>query len=190
MTILDLIKRTARIFNVEEILSDPDLSTITSITQSTVLDNNEQLNCVFELSKIVLSEVYSYLAKEMEVTASSVDCVIDKKSLGSVAKIVSIKNNYGKVNYQLKNNEIILEQDGEYVVKYIVAPDFKYLNNEIDMLNGDISEDLLINGLNAYYCLTAGLFEEYNVYNGRYIDGISRLRNPKLFAMPCRSWHE
>ena len=68
MTILDLIKRTARIFNVEEILSDPDLSTITSITQSTVLDNNEQLNRVFELSKIVLSEVYSYLAKEMEVT--------------------------------------------------------------------------------------------------------------------------
>ena len=65
-----------------------------------------------------------------------------------------------------------------------------YLFNEIDTLNGVIGDDLLVNGLNAYYCLSAGLFEEYNVYNARYIDTLSSLKNPKVFAMPCRSWHE
>lgn len=190
MTILDLIKKTAVIFNIESVLEDPDLSTLTNNTQSTILSNNTQLNRMFELTKIVLSEVYAYISKEVEVKVNSENKQINKSLLGEIAKVVSLKDGCGKVDFTLNDNGIEIGQDGEYVVKCIVAPNVKYLLNEIDMLNGDISEDLLINGLNAYYCLTAGLFEEYNVYNARYIDGFSRLRNPKLFAMPCRSWHE
>lgn len=190
MTILDLIKKTAVIFNIEKILDDTNIDSITNSTQTTVLDSNSQLNRLYELSKIVLCEVYSCVNKEVEMTVSTTNCQIDKRILGSVGRVVLIKNQYGKVNYQVDGNLIIVDKDGEYTIKCIVVPNTKYLINEIDMLNGSIGEDLLINGLNAYYCLSSGLFEEYNVFNGRYIDGLSRLNNSKLFAMPCRSWHE
>ena len=190
MTILDLIKRTAVIFDIESILKDEDLVGVTNNTQSMVLNNNEQLNRMFELSKVVLSEVYAYASKEIDVGVSSKNGRIDKSLLGNVAKIMSVKDGFGRVDFIVDNNEIVVGQDGEYVLRCIIAPNVKYLTNEIDMLNGMISEDLLINGLGAYYCLTVGLFEEYNVYNTRYIDGFSKLKNPKLFAMPCRSWHE
>ena len=190
MTILDLIKKTAIIFNVDDILRDFDLNNLTNDMQSMVLNNNSQLNRMFELAKVVLSEVYSYASKEVEVTVNSVDKCISKNMLGAVGRIVWVKNKLGRVNYYLKDNEIVVERDDEYVVKCVVAPDVRFLTNKIDMLNGCISEDLLVSGLNAYHCLTSGLFEEYNVYNSRYIDGFSRIKNPKLFAMPCRSWHE
>ena len=190
MTILDLIKKTAVIFDVQEILNESELDSITNNTQTTVLDNNEHLNRMFELSKIVLSEIYSHVAMEVEVVAKADGYRIDKRALGNVGRIVSVKNQYGKVNYQIKDNEIIVEDNGDYIVKCIVVPNTMYLFNEIDTLNGVIGDDLLVNGLNAYYCLSAGLFEEYNVYNARYIDVLSSLKNPKVFAMPCRSWHE
>ena len=190
MTILDLIKKTAVIFNIEKILNDSDLDGLLDIMQPVVLSNNEQLNRMFELCKVVLSEIYSHAAKEDEVVVSANNNLIDKKSLGCVGKIVSIKNQYGKADYQIKDDYIVVDNDGEYVVRYVIAPNAEFLNNEIDTLNGVITDSLLINGLSAYYCLTAGLFEEYNVYNARYVDGFSNLKNPKLFAMPCRSWHE
>lgn len=190
MTILDLIKKTSIIFNIQEILNDSSLDAITNNTQTVFLNNNEKLNRMFELCKVVLSEIYSYVAKEVEIVANAENNQIDKKLLGSVGKVVSVKKRYGKANYRIKDDYIIVDKDGEYFVKYVVAPDFEYLNNEINTLDGVVNDALLINGLNAYYCLTAGLFEEYNVYNTRYIDGFLNLRNPKLFAMPCRSWHE
>lgn len=190
MTILDLIKKTAVIFNVEQVLEDSDLESLTNNTQVDVLNGNEQLNKMFELCKLVLCEVYSYISKELEVSVQSANGQIDKGLLGEVGKIISVKSQNKRVNFVLDNDTIKVDRDGEYIIKCVVAPNVKYLNNEIDMLNGDITEDVLINGLNAYYCLTAGLFEEYNVYNVRYIDNLSRLKNPKLFAMPCRSWHE
>lgn len=190
MTILDLIKKTAVIFNIEAILKDSNLNEVANEAQLTILSSNSQLNRMFELTKVVLCEVYSYANKEIEVTANAIDCQIDKSSLGNVGRIVLVRNQYGKANYRIIDDRIMVEHDGEYVIKCVVAPSTDYLNNEIDMLNGAISEDMLINGLNAYYCLTAGLFEEYNVYNGRYLDGFSKLKNSKLFAMPCRSWHE
>ena len=190
MTILDLIKKTAVIFNVENVLQDPSLDNLTNATQPTILSTNSQLNRMFELSKVVLCEVYSYVNKEIDVVVNATNCQIDRSLLGNVGRVVLVRNKYGKVNYQLKDDKIVLDNDGEYIVKCVVAPRTDYLNNEIDMLNGTITEDLIINGLGAYYCLSTGLFEEYNVYNGRYIDGFSRLKNLKLFAMPCRSWHE
>ena len=190
MTILDLIKRTAVIFDIDDILKDSNLENFTESAQNTILGANDQLNRMFELVKLVLGEVYSYISKEVEIVVNSIDGCIDKSVLGSVGRIVSVKDQYGSVNYTFKDNGIIVGQAGEYVVKCVIAPNTKYLSDKIDMFNMGISEDLLVNGLNSYYCLTAGLFEEYNVYNARYIDALTRLKNPKLFAMPCRSWHE
>ena len=62
--------------------------------------------------------------------------------------------------------------------------------NTIDMNNGDVGEETFITGVCSYYCLASGLYAEYNVYNAQYVDKISRIKNLKLFAMPCRSWND
>ena len=60
----------------------------------------------------------------------------------------------------------------------------------VENFHGNVSNDTLIAGLNSYYCLATGMYAEYNVYNAQYVDRLSRIKNLKVFAMPCRRWHD
>lgn len=55
-------------------------------------------------------------------------------------------------------------------------------------LPAEIGEDILVCGLNAYYALAVGLFSEFNIYNTNYRQKLNKIKNLKVFAMPCRSW--
>ena len=56
MTILDLIKKTATIFNIESVLQDTNLNTITEASHDEVLNANSELNRLFELKVYQLSD--------------------------------------------------------------------------------------------------------------------------------------
>ena len=92
-------------------------------------------------------------------------------------------------NFALKRlyefSKIVLNEIDSYVSDNISAVN-SILNN-ID-LPADVGEDILVHGLNMYYALAVGLFEEFNIYNTYYHERLNGIKNLKVFAMPCRSW--
>ena len=188
MTILNLIKKSAIILNIKEILEE-DLDNITYDTQESVLSNNFTLKRMFEFAKLVINEVSAYTSNLKQIKLSSINCKIELKDIPNFFKIVEIKNQFGTVKYEIINNALNFEKDEWYTIIYQALPDIKAINQEIDLCNGMVGEDVFLSGLNSYYCLATGLFAEYNVYHAQYSERLSKIKNLKLFAMPCRSWN-
>lgn len=188
MTILDLINKSAIILNIQEVLKDDNIATITADNESIVLENNFALKRLYEFSKIVLNEISTCLPNVKEVKCNSSDKTISLNVLTRVAKVVGVKNQFGFVNFSIIKEDIKLEKDDLYTIVYHQYPKVDSLLSEIEIYNDMIGEDILVHGLNAYYCLATGLFAEFNVYNSHYIDKLNNLKNLKVFAMPCRSW--
>lgn len=92
-------------------------------------------------------------------------------------------------NFALKRlyefSKIVLNEINSCITQKIA--DVVSILDNID-LPTDVGDDVLVCGLNAYYSLAVGLFAEYNVYKKHYQERLSKLKNLKVFAMPCRSW--
>lgn len=191
MIILELIKRSATILNVEEVLEDSNLDGFESSEEATILTKNPTLNRMFELAKVVINEVLSYSPIISESVIASTGKKIFLTKLIRLDKIVSIKNEQGKaVKFRVANNNIHFDEDGNYTITYQQYPITDSMLYPIENFHGSVSDDALVAGLNSYYCLATGLYAEYNVYNAQYVDRLSRIRNLKVFSMPNRSWND
>jgi len=188
MTILDLIKKSAVMLNIQEVLNDNELDGINASNEQTCLDNNFALKRLFEFTKIVLNEISSHLPKIVEVKCNAVGNKIELGTLNRMSKIVSVKNQGMYVKYSVVDNSIKVAQDGEYVVSYKQYPQVDSVLDEVDIYSEYLGEDIFVYGLNAYYCLASGLFSEFNVYNAHYSERLNDLKDLKLFSMPRRRW--
>jgi hypothetical protein len=189
MTVLDLIKKSAIILNVDQVLKDNSLEDISDSTEATILSKNYTLMRMFELAKLVINETASYTTKISESTYTAKNNRILLYSISGLDKVVAVKNELGYVKFDIRDGCLYVEKDGSYTVIYHKCPVINSLTDYVETFDG-ISEDLLIAGLNSYYCLASGLYAEYNVYNAQYVDRLSRVKNLKVFSMPCRSWND
>lgn len=187
MTVLDLIKKSAVILNVDDIASSAILDTVTPENEATILQTNFTLNRLFELTKVMLNEITTYYAPiAKSVIVNAVDKKIALSSCPQLLKIIGIKRDEVFVKYRIVDENIEVAEDGEFEIIYHQIPAITSLLNKIQ-LEG-VSDDLLVDGLNAYYCLTCGLFSDFSVYNQKYSNKLTKLRTLPLFSMPCRSW--
>lgn len=186
MTILDLINKSAVMLNIPEVLNQ-DIE-ISSANEQSVLENNFALKRLYEFTKTVLNEIASYVPKIVEIEHQANDNSIPITAFERLAKIISIKNQFGYVKYSQLDGNIKVPESGVYTIQFKQYPQIDSVLDEIDIYSDMITEDILIYGLNSYYCLATGLFNEFNVYNRYYMDKLSKLKSLKVFAMPCRSW--
>ena len=77
MTILDLINKSAVMLNIQEVLNDANISTITPDNETSVLNNNFALKRLYEFSKIVINEISSHLPKDVKTECQSIEKKID-----------------------------------------------------------------------------------------------------------------
>lgn len=183
MTVLDLIKKSAVILNIDDLAN----STVTPENETEVLQHNFTLNRLFELTKIMLNEITTYYAPiTKRVIITSVDKKIELSACPNFLKIVGIRRDEVFVKYRIVDENIEVAEDGEFEIIYHQIPVVTSLLNEIQ-LEG-VSEDILVDGLNAYYCLACGLYSDFSIYNGKYSQKLTKLRTLPLFSMPCRSW--
>lgn len=187
MTILDLINKSSIMLNISEVLN-AELGDITTENENEVLANNFALKRLYEFSKIVINEINSHSPTVVQVEYEATNNQIPLSAFERLSKIISVKNQYGYSKYSQVGDCIKVAQNGRYVVEYRQYPEINSILSPIEMDNDIITEDILVYGLNAYYCLATGLFNEFNVYNEHYTNKLNRLKNLKVFAMPCRSW--
>ncbi|MBQ7798646.1 MAG: hypothetical protein IJ371_05950 [Clostridia bacterium] len=190
MNILDLIKKSATILNIHQILDDSSLEDVTVDNEASILAKNSELKRVFELAKVVIEEASAHSKNLTSSTIYTYNQKINMYSYDYIDKVVDVQDENGvSVEYEIDNGNIRFKQDGKYTIIYYRNPYSNSLLSYIDMHRYNINEALLVNGLNAYYCLSVGLADEYNEYNNKYLELLSHVKNLKIFAMPCRSWH-
>lgn len=187
MTILDLINKSAVMLNIPEVLNDEMIANLTVETEQEILTNNFAFKRLYEFSKIVLNEINSYMPRAEEVVCKSVDKKISLENFVNMSKIIGVKGQYGYVKYLIVEDLLVVEEDDTYTIIYEALPNVVSVLDEIT-LSHNVAEDMLVYGLNAYYCLAVGLFSEFNIYNEHYHERLNKLKNLKVFAMPCRSW--
>ncbi len=189
MTILDLIKKSAVMLNIAEVLQDDNIANINSENEGQVLSSNFALTRLFEFTKVMFNEIASYylpIVKTIECETNNQQ--INLNVCNNLLRIIGIKNHNTFVRYKVEDGLIKLKSDGVYTIIYNQHPKLESLMDSIEIFDEDIGEDVLVSGLNSYYCLATGLFEEFNIYNEQYITKLSKLKNLKVFALPCRGW--
>lgn len=83
MTVLDLINKSAIMLNVQEILNDESLKTITTENEQELLNDNFVLKRLYELSKIVINEINSYShVSSVEINSLFYQIEIPNSSIG------------------------------------------------------------------------------------------------------------
>lgn len=188
MTVLDLIKKSAVILNIDEI-SNASLNTITAENELEVLENNVALKKLYELTMLMLNEIATYYMPIMKtVELNSVDKKIDLSKCQNVLKVVGVKLDDVFVKFFVEDGNILVKNDGCYTVIFQQTPAIQSLLDNVNFFDENVSEDLLVDGLNSYYCLACGLFKEFSLYNEKYSKKLANLRNLPIFNLPCRSW--
>lgn len=189
MTILELINKTALMLNISPILDDKNIVDVTESNEAEIVSKNLTLKKLHEFAKVMLNEVESYLPKVAKLKAKTTD-----KKISLIGKdiinIISVKNDFGYVKYEKVGSNLIFDTDGEYTIIYNQKLKTDSVLDIIENHNGQIGDDLLVNGLSSYYCLSMGMFAEFNVYHAHYVERLSQLKSLKVFSMPCRSWHD
>ena len=66
-------------------------------------------------------------------------------------------------------------------------PEINSMFDEIDFLS-NFSPDVIVFGLCSYYCLSSGMFEDFESFYDRYISKAESLKNLKIFELPARRW--
>ena len=189
MTILELINKTALMLNITPILDDKNITDITESNEAEMLSKNLTLKKLHEFAKVMLNEVNSYLPKIAQMKAKTIDKKISLVGK-NITNIISVKNDFGYVKYENVGSNLIFDTDGEYTIIYNPKLKTDSVLDIVENYDGQIGDDLLINGLSSYYCLSMGMFAEFNVYHAHYAERLSRLKSLKVFSMPCRSWHD
>lgn len=189
MTALNLIKKCAVLLNIEDVLTDTSLNSITEQNEDVALANNSTLNRLFELLKLMLQDIscdYVQIVKEGDFTA--VNKEIPLSSITNLLKVKSVMKDNVNSKYHIANGSIVVNSDGVYKIKYYVSPDIESLLDNVEVFDGRVGVDLMLYGLASLYCLAMGLFDEFNVYNVVYNEKLSAIKNLKVISMPCRSW--
>ena len=91
------------------------------------------------------------------------------------------------VKFKVVNRNLIVEQDGKYTVRFASYPDITSMFNTIDFLN-NLSPDVVVMGLCAYYAIAHGMFKEFETFHEKYIEKASALKELKTFELPLRRW--
>ena len=188
MTVLDLIKKSAVILNIDEI-SNASLNTVTAENESTILENNVALKRLYELTKVMLNEIATYYMPIIKtVELNSTDKKISLTNCSNILRVVGVKKDDVFVKFYITDGSIVIKEDGHYSVIFAQTPVVSSLLNDANMFGENVSDDLLVDGLNSYYCLACGLFKEFSLYNEKYSKKLTKLRSLPIFNLPSRSW--
>lgn len=184
MKVIDIISEGAMLLGL---IDENDILCDTTKQESEKLEN-QTINDLFELSKLSIRELCTNYAPMLTTAAiTTTNKTYPIASLSNCIRVEGITQNGNPVNYKIINRNINFEQDGDYTIEFSSYPNITSLENDLSFLQA-YGLDAAVFGLCAYYCLTKGLFEEFEKFNQTYQDKASALKEMKVFTMPQRSW--
>jgi len=185
MKIIDVLKHCVQLLGLNEALAE--LNNATEENEAEILQN-EEINRLINLCALSIQELCSnYVSVYVEEEIETEDKQIPISKLNNFIRIVNITNQGTKVKYKVLNRNLVLEEDGIYVVKYCTYPEIKSLFDEIDFLS-NFNPDVITMAVCAYFAISHGMFEEFNLYHEKYIEKALTLKELRIFELPLRRW--
>ena len=185
MKVIDILKNATILLGLDNEKSILDSTTEDAQTSA---NENENIKKLFNLFKFSIQEFCSnYTPISNTTTISSNGKKIAMSSILNCLQVQNVLQNGINVEYKIINRNIVLDDDGEFEIKYLTYPTLNSLFDEIDFLK-DLSPDVLTFGLCAYYSLAVGMFDEFNRFHEEYIKKAEGVKSLKIFDMPLRRW--
>lgn len=158
-----------------------------NLTESEIL-KNEKIKSLFNLSRYALRELCTNYVPVIErLYINSVDCKIKVSDLPNYIRVQNIMKDKTSVRYKIIKRCIHLEQDGQYCIEYLTYPNIDSIFDELDFLS-NLSEDVIVCSICAYFSLAHGMFEEFKEFHELYLNKAENIKDLKSFNLPKRRW--
>ncbi|MBR1987947.1 MAG: hypothetical protein IKA36_02790 [Clostridia bacterium] len=185
MQIIDVLKDGAQLLGLTEEVEI--LNKTTEETQSDSLENNN-IKELFHLVKFSIQELCSNYVPIVNMEEIDVQNLkYELKSLTNFIKLKKITKGEERADYKLMNRTLHFKENGTYSVYFETYPTISSMFDEVDFLS-HLSPDVIVFGLCSYYCLSKGLFEDFNMFHDKYIERAESLKDMKTFFLPTRRW--
>ena len=184
MKVKDIIKNSALMLGLTdavEIIEDEQKTELEKL-------NDETVGTLFRLCQFSVRELcthYLPILKQVEITTSNKEYPLS--SLNNFIKIKSIKFNGAIVDYKIVNRIITFDEDGSFTVEFYAYPTISNIDDEINFME-DYGLDVAVLGLCAYFCLTKGMFEDFDQFHEEYVERAKSIKELKNVNMPQRRW--
>lgn len=164
------------------------LKNITADNEIEILESNEKIKNLFHLIQYSIRELCTnYIPVITIKTVATDNYTYPIANLENFIRINKVKRNGEMVKFKIFNRVLTFEEDGEYEVEYSTYPSVLSLFEEVDFLS-EFSPDVLVLGLCAYYCLSVGMFGDFEEFHDKYITKAESLKVLKNFDLPQRRW--
>lgn len=185
MQIIDILTDSA---NMLGLVQERDiLSIATEENQTSVLENNN-IKELFHLVKFSIQELCSnYIPIVNAVDVEIDEKTFELKNLTNFIKLKKIMQGKDRVEFKMLNRTLHFNENGVYTIYYETYPSITSLFDEVDFLS-HLSPDVIVFGLCSYYCLSKGLFDDFNMFHEKYINRAENLKDMKTFFLPTRRW--
>ena len=185
MKIVEIMSQSALFLGLQEEHLMLDIATP---EEETTLLENKQIRSLFNLTRYAFQELCTnYIPVVEKVSVKTNDKKIEVKDLINFIRVQNVSRNNENVKYKIINRSVVFEEDGEYEIEYLTYPNINSMFEEINFLS-NFSEDVVVDGLCAYYSLANGMFDEFKEFHENYIEKAENLKELKSFNMPQRRW--
>lgn len=185
MQIIDILTDSANLLGLIE--EREILRSTNEENQANALENNN-IKELFHLVKFSIQELCSnYVPIVNAIEIEVKNKTYELKNITNLIKLKKITKGEDKVDFKMLNRTLHFVEDGVYTIYFETYPDITSLFDEVDFLS-HLSPDVIVFGLCSYYCLSKGLFEDFNLFHGKYINRAENLKDMKTFFLPTRRW--
>lgn len=184
MKIKDIINDSALLLGLNDSVE------ILNNDEKTELEKQEDANIklLLNLSGYSIRELCTNYASVLSTaTVQTTNQVYPISSLSNYIRINSVKKDGQAVKFKIVSRNIQVEEDGCYQIEYDSYPQITSLSDDVTFLQA-FGSDIAVMGLCAYYCLSKGMFEDFEQFHAQYIGKAESLKDMKTFVMPQRRW--
>ncbi len=186
MKILDILIDSALLLGLTEEVEM--LKTVNSETEVEVLSQNEKIKSLLNLVQYSIRELctnYKPIVMEKKIQVKNNQYALN--NLENYIRIQNIQKDNEMVKFKIINRNIVVDSDGEYLIKYESFPTIETMLDEVDYLQ-EFSPDAIVLGLCAYYTLSHGMFEDFKEFHEKYVARAESLKSLHNFELPARRW--
>ncbi len=186
MKIIDFLIDSASLLGLTDEVTV--LSNATEDMETQILQDNKNINSLFNLIKFSIRELCSnYVPMISNVTITTTNKSLAMSSLENCVRINNITLNGSMVKFKTINRNLVFEEDGEYLVNYATYPTINSLFEHVDFLQ-ELSPDVIVFGLCSYFSLAHGLFDEFHDFHEKYTSKAQSLKHLRSFNLSSRRW--
>ncbi len=162
------------------------------INDADLLDDENKLEKAKNCLELILQEIaseYCGCVYQEKVNIESNECLLFSNLTKTLLSIKSVRKDGKNVPFKAYPDCLSVSEGGEYMICYNYMPTIDLTSEEISGFSPMVSNRVVAYGVAAEYLLNEGRYEEANLWDSRYKDGLQAItRKSSTMVMKRRAW--